>query len=312
MEPREIAVWLTHEQVPGWHFSAANAARLRAALPATRVQVYPDVSAFLAGLATAEAALVWRFEQAWLAEAPRLQWLATPAAGRDYFQLDPPPGLRLTYGTFHGELMAETVLGWLLGWSRGLFAAQTWQAAELWPRARLAGIMRPLRGARLTILGFGHIGEWVGRLAKPLGVILTGVRRRPGPQPDYFTAADRVLTIERLDEVLAETDFLVLALPGETGTDRLLDARRLDLLPRSAVVCNIGRGNAIDETALAAALRAGRLAGACLDVFAREPLPADSPLRGLPNALLLPHASAIAPNYLDLFVDEFVGLCRQA
>jgi phosphoglycerate dehydrogenase-like enzyme len=107
-----------------------------------------------------------------------------------------------------------------------------------------------------------------------------------------------------LDTVLPAADHLVLALPGGAETDSLLDARRLSLLPPHAAIYNVGRGNAIDESALASALVAQAIAAAYLDVFAREPLPADSPLRSCPNAFLLPHISAIAPNYLDLFLRE--------
>ena len=98
---------------------------------------------------------------------------------------------------------------------------------------------------------------------------------------------------------------LLCFLPSGPETDRLLDARRLALLNPSAFLCNFGRGNLVDETALAAALRAGRLGGALLDVFAEEPLPADSPLRSAPRCWLLPHASAFAPDYLDLYFEEF-------
>ena len=104
--------------------------------------------------------------------------------------------------------------------------------------------------------------------------------------------------------MLPRADHLVAFLPSGPGTDRLLDARRLALLPPGAFLYNFGRGNAIDEDALAEALRAGRLGGAVLDVFRTEPLPADSPLRSAPRCHLYPHASAFAPDYLDLCFEE--------
>ena len=97
---------------------------------------------------------------------------------------------------------------------------------------------------------------------------------------------------------------MCLCLPSGPETDRLLDARRLALLRPTAFLCNFGRGNLVDEDALCAALRAGRLAGAVLDVFREEPLPADSPLRAAPNLWLLPHASAFSPDYVDLYFEE--------
>jgi phosphoglycerate dehydrogenase-like enzyme len=240
----------------------------------------------------------------------------TPAAGRDYFSVRPPPGVDLDYGAFHGELMAETVLAMMLAQTRGLPLAAGMRSAggvieSEWPRAKFDRSARPLRGSHVVIAGFGNIGRWVARLAKPFGVRITGVRREPGERPESFDSGDVLLPAERLDEVLPHADHLILTLPGGSATRHFLDERRLSLLPARAVVYNVGRGNAIDEVALVKALRAGGIAGAALDVFETEPLPLDSPLRDCPGVLLLPHAAAISPNYLDLFVGEFVGRYRE-
>jgi len=170
--------------------------------------------------------------------------------------------------------------------------------------------MTTLRGASITVLGFGNIGGWIGRLAKPFGVRVTGVGRRVPDRPDWFDDDDRAVSVDGLDAALPTTAYLVAPLPGPPEPDRILDARRLALLPPHAVVVNVGRGNAIDEAALVDALRDGMIDAACLDVFEQEPLPADSPLRALPNAFLMPHASAVAPSYLDRFVDEFIAKWR--
>ena len=134
---------------------------------------------------------------------------------------------------------------------------------------------------------------------------ITGISRQSGEPPEYFNEKDQVLAAEQFDDCLPQSDFLILALPATLQTNRILDARRIALLPPHAAVVNVGRGNAIDEDALASALLKGTLAGAYLDVFTEEPLPDSSPLRQAPNAFLFPHASAIAPQYLDLFMEEF-------
>jgi len=306
-----IAVWLTKDGISCWTFSEANRARLQSLLPGSRVVVCPDEQAFLAELPEATVAIAWQFKQQWLECALSLVWIATPAAGRDYFQIVPPPSVEITYGTFHGELIAETVLGMLLGMGRGIVDSVRLGRTDPWPRERIAPAMRPLRGSHAVILGFGHIGTWIGRLLKPCGVRLTGVRRRPTAPPSYFGAGDSVVPVSELDRVLPSADILILSLPGGPGTDHIIDARRLRLLPAHALITNIGRGNAIDESALAEALNAGVVGGACLDVFENEPLPADSVLRDCPGAFLMPHASAISPNYLDLFIDEFVTRFRE-
>lgn len=307
--PPRIAVWLTHPEAECWNFRPRHREAIERAVPGASVSVHEDADAFRVALRDASIALVWTFEESWLDEAPALYWIATPAAGRDLLRLAPRPGLTITHGGFHGEIMAETVVGLLLAHCRGLLDAVRLQDAP-WPRADLSPRLRPLRAARVTLLGFGRIGAWIGRLLRPFGARITGVRREGGPGPDWFGPEDRVVGVDELDRWLPETDYLVACLPGVRETDDILDAARLARLPASAVLVNVGRGNAVDEGALAAALREGRLAAAYLDVFREEPLPTSSPLRDCPRLLRLPHVSAIAPNYLDLFVEELLVALR--
>lgn len=308
-----VAVHLTHPQVPAWCFGERQARRLEAAWPGVICRICADRAAFRGALAEAQAAFVWSFQQDDFAHAPALRLVATPAAGRDYFNVVPPPGVRLLYGRFHGRIMGETAAAMILAMVRGLLPAVTTYRDDPWPRAPLAPCLRPLRGAHVVILGFGQIGRRIGQMLKPFGVRITGIRRHPAATDlsGGFDAQDRVLPVARLDDVLPEADHLVLVLPGGSDTDNLLSAARLGLLPAHATLINLGRGNALDEEALAAALHQGRLAGACLDVFRREPLPADSPLRRCPNLWLFPHAAAISPVYLDLFVDDVVEQVRE-
>lgn len=252
-------------------------------------------------------ALVWLFKSEWLAEAPDLRLVATPAAGKDWIRVEPTPDRKVWFGTFHGELMAETAVGLVLTFCRGVKASLDCQVAEPWARERVAATMRPLRGSRALILGFGHIGKWIGRLLKPFGVTVTGVNRSDLSRPDYFGNNDAVITLAELEKELPRTDHLILALPGGSGTDGVIDAARLGLLPKGAYVYNLGRGNSIVMDDLAAVLQSGRIAGAGLDVYDREPLPTDAAIRRRPNVILMPHVSAFAPNYMDLFVNELIG-----
>jgi phosphoglycerate dehydrogenase-like enzyme len=300
-----ITLWLTHREVECWNARERHAARLREALPGAVVRLCRDRGEFLNALPDTELAVVWHFEQEWFALAPRLSTVLTPAAGRDFFRVTPPQGVELAYSSFHGRIIAETALGMMLSQCRGLALARELQRDGTWPRAAFSDRCRRLKGAHAVILGFGHIGEHVGRLANAFGARITGLRRDPGTRrPDWFADHDRVLSADLLDRILPEADHLMLSLPGDTGTDNIIDERRLGLLPATAAVYNVGRGNALDEAALDRALRAGKLAGAWLDVFAKEPLDPLSPLRTAPNCVILPHASAIAPDYLDLFIEE--------
>jgi len=167
--------------------------------------------------------------------------------------------------------------------------------------------MRPLRGSHVVILGLGNIGGWIGRMLKPFGVRISGMRRNMSrPRPDWFTEEDCLFTQEQLNEVLPTANHVILALPGTIDTDNMLNGRRINLLRREATVINVGRGNSIEGIALYAALASGRIAGAFLDVFPEEPLPEDSMLRRCPHLWRLPHASAFSPDYLDLYVTDLL------
>ena len=143
-------------------------------------------------------------------------------------------------------------------------------------------------GTKAVILGYGKIGHAIGAKLEALGVSVTGIRRA---------------NFGDLKPELKTADWLVVALPGDTGTDNLVDASVLRCMKRSAVLVNVGRGNAVDEVALAQALRARRLAGAYLDVFRKEPLTADAPLAAddIPGLVRFPHGSAFAPEYIPFF-----------
>lgn len=155
--------------------------------------------------------------------------------------------------------------------------------------ATLPGGIRSLRGCRVTVLGTGDIGtEFARRVRAFSPARLVGVRRTARPGDPAF---DEIRALDGLDALLPETDLLVLCLPGTAETAGILDARRMALLPQGAYVVNIGRGSAVDQDALIAALNAGHLGGAALDVAEPEPLPADHPLRAAKNLLLTPHVS---------------------
>ncbi len=301
-----ISVFLTHPVVDCWNFGEKQKKSLESAIPDARVTVFKTREEFVKNLDTAQVVLIWSFYQEWFGRSRKLEWIVTPAAGKDYFNVTPPEGVTIDYCSFHGELIGETVIGMILAHVRGIRDTLELTRHDPWPRGLVQRNMRPLRGAHLVILGFGNIGTWIGRLAKPFGTRITGVRRTPCDRPDYFDEDDGIIGMDGLDSVLPQADHLVLALPGGPGTLDTVNERRIGLLQPHAAIYNIGRGNAIDENALVKALEEKRIAGAYLDVFKAEPLPADSPLLRCPGILLMPHASAISPNYLDLFVAEFV------
>ncbi|HTS26381.1 MAG TPA: D-2-hydroxyacid dehydrogenase, partial [Bryobacteraceae bacterium] len=147
---------------------------------------------------------------------------------------------------------------------------------------------RELRGASLLVVGLGAIGSEVARLARALGMCVIAVTRSGRPSPEL---AGRVVPSSALDSLLPEADFVVLAAPETSETHHLMNAVRLAKMKPAAYLVNVARGSLVDEAALAAALRDGRIAGAALDVAGEEPLPESSPLWTLQNCLLTPHLS---------------------
>lgn len=279
-----------------------------------RVVCARSVAAFEAALPEADAVAVWTFRQEWFASAPRLRALCTPAAGRDYFRVTPPPGVAMLYGSFQGAIMGETAAACVLSLAHGLFAG----ASEMtdrggraeWPRAEAALRARRVAGSKCAILGFGAIGHATARMLKPFGVRIAGIARTAKPRPGWFGPGDGTFAVADIAEALRDAAFLLSFLPSGPETDRFVGAETLAMLPPGAFFLNFGRGTTVDEDALVSALRSGRLAGAVLDVFREEPLPPDSPLRGAPNAWLFPHSSAFSPDYLDLWFEELVPFLK--
>lgn len=279
---------------------------LSKAVPSLDWKLCKNKDEFSELLPRAAAVLVWSFPDKLNSMAGNLKLVSTPAAGRELIHVRPRAGLEVAFGSFHGELMAETLLGMMLSFVRGIVRSQEPMLSGGWPRREIGDAVRPLRGSHAVILGFGNVGKRIGSMLKHFGVRITGVNRSNVERPDFFEVGDRMATLADLDRYLPEADHLVMVLPGDTGTDNLIDAGRLSLLPPHAYVYNFGRGNSLDIDALIAALKGGGLAGAGLDVFPEEPLPADAPIRRCPGVVLTPHTSAFAPTYIDLYIEELL------
>lgn len=159
-----------------------------------------------------------------------------------------------------------------------------------------------LRGARVLIWGFGSIAQTLAPVLASLGAHVTGVARSAGQRSGF-----EVITEDDLPTALPTTDLLVMILPGVPATENSLNAERLALLPESALIVNVGRGTTIDEDALLAALTSGAIAGAALDVTAKEPLPQDSPLWTAPNLMITPHAAGGRPHGANELIEANVA-----
>jgi phosphoglycerate dehydrogenase-like enzyme len=228
-------------------------------------------------------------------KAPRLAWLHVFNAGVDHpiYAEMLERGVRLTTSSGSAaEPIAQTAIMGMLALARNF---PRWLAAQrrcAWDPAHDPDRQpRDLREQTALILGLGHIGAEIARLARLLGVRVIGVRRS-ARRPD--DPVDELHAPHALPELLPRADWLVIACPLTRETRGLVDARLIARLPAGARIINVARGEIVVEAALIDALRSGHLGGAYLDVFETEPLPAESPLWSLPNVLVSPHNAAAA------------------
>jgi len=294
-----VLVHLVHE-VRAFHLSEEQLARLRAAHPALDFVACASESEFLGALPTAHGALVWRFDAAWYERAPLLRLVATPAAGRERVAPDPSGRVRPLHGAFHGQIMGETLVAMVSYWSRRFDLAEAQQRERRFERDTFSPTRR-LAEQTALVVGYGSLGRRCAQSLKALGLRVLGVKRNAAVDP---APADAVHPAAELPALLASADHVVVTLPSDTGAAHLFDARAFAAMKPGAYFYNLGRGNVVDESALLGALEHGALGGAFLDVFEHEPLPADSPLWSAPRLRLLPHASAISREYLDLWCAE--------
>jgi phosphoglycerate dehydrogenase-like enzyme len=243
-------------------------------------------------LARTEALMAYDVPPGLLPSMPKLRWSQAMTAGVEQWLALPdlPAKLALTCarGT-HEESMPENIVGAIFYVAKPYAAAVENQKRGEWVRT----VAQPLTGKTLGILGLGAIGQRVARIASTIGMRVIGTRRRP----------ERVEGAEILPtkEVLAQSDFVLLLLPATPETDNFMNAERLALMKPTAWLLNFGRGHLIKDYDLVAAVNAGKIAGAVLDVFRQEPLPADHPFWKTKRIIVLPHIGGPHPQR-DRFV----------
>lgn len=239
-------------------------------------------------LAETEALLGWVVPAGILPRMPKLRWAQALMAGVEGWLALPdlPEKLLLTSarGT-HGDSMPENILGALFHLTKPYAQAAEAQKESRWERR----VPVSLNGKTLGILGLGAIGQELAKLATALRMEVLGVRRNPAP----IEGVAEVLPPERSDELLARADFVVLLLPATAATENFIDAARLARMKPTAWLLNFGRGSAIVDADLIAAAEGGKIAGALLDVFRQEPLPASHPFWTTPNIQVVPHVGGM-------------------
>jgi D-2-hydroxyacid dehydrogenase (NADP+) len=298
-----------HNSVDAFSLKPRHVDLISEILPDTRITVAEGNRDFIEKLPEADCVLAWVFKSAWYEGAPKLKALFTPAAGHDWVALDPAGRVRTFYGSFHGRIMRESLLSIMLHFNRNIGKSLEDQKNRTWGRLGYNECVA-LFSQRVLIVGFGSLGQSMAELLKAFGARITAVKR--GTRGfEGNPNVDRMITFDRLEEELPYADHVVLVLPGGAETDGIFTARHLSAMKPGAYLYNLGRGNCYREEDLLIALKDGPLAGAGLDVFAEEPLAPTSPLWEQPNVLITPHSSAISREYIDLFIQEWLGILRE-
>jgi phosphoglycerate dehydrogenase-like enzyme len=248
--------------------------------------------------------------------ATRLRWVQSPAVGVGSLMFPELHSSHVVITSAKGiraRSIAEHVIGVTIALARRLPHAIRAQAEHRWAQDELEGPdsrVWTLSGRRMLIVGLGSIGVEVARLAVPLGLDVVGIKRQPSRGGDA-PASVSLHGPEALPGLLESSDVVVLSLPHTPDTRHTIGRAELERIKRGALLINVARGKLIDDAAVADALRDGRLGGAALDVFTREPLEAESPYWDLPNVIVTPHTAGAMADYWTPLVALFAENLRR-
>ncbi|WP_232665259.1 D-2-hydroxyacid dehydrogenase [Pseudonocardia sp. TRM90224] len=270
--------------------------RLEAAVPGLRVLSPETPDEAVEALRKADAAH-GTLPAELLAQAEQLRWLqapmAAPPAGYYHQALIDHPVQVTNMRDTYTDHVAHHTLALVLALARGLPRYVREQAASNWAPDWDPGAVLPLAEASALVYGVGAIGSEVGRLLAAFGTHVIGVDARHTVPPAGFAELRRP---EALDDAMSEVDIVIVTVPHTPVTERMFDAERFTRMRPSGYFINIGRGPTVQLDALIAALDAGHLAGAALDVYETEPLPAEHPLWKRADVLLTPHVAGAGPH----------------
>jgi len=296
-----LLVYLSSERLP-----EPQLAQIQAAAPGMRVVRATERAEIEGVLDDVEIAI--SFPHDLLTRARRLRWLQEWGAGVDWLLRHPEVAeldFTLTNASgVHAIPISEQILGYLLAFARQLPAAVRAQERRAWQPAKRNQLFE-LAGQTMLLIGVGAIGERTAALAAALGMRVIGIRQNPAGD---IPGVQAIYGPDRLHDLLPEADCVVLTVPLSRATQGMIGERELRAMKPTSYLINIGRGGTIQQPALIQALREGWIAGAGLDVFDQEPLPATSPLWEMQNVIITAHYAGLTPAYdqraLAIFLDN--------
>jgi len=245
----------------------------------------------------------------------KLRWIHSPTAAVHQFQFPQliESDVVLTNSTeVHGPVVAEHVIALIFALAKKIPQAAILQQKHVWGQEPMwiqRPHMREVAGATLGLIGVGSIGRRVAQMASALGMRVIAVREHV--EKGSPEGVEKVFAASQIDDLVRQSDYVVLAAPLIAATEKLINAERLAVMKPEACLINVGRGPLVDESALLDALRARRIGGAALDVFDREPLPADSSLWDLDNLLITPHTAGLTEKLWDRQYEHFSANLRR-
>jgi phosphoglycerate dehydrogenase-like enzyme len=285
--------------------------RLAAACPELEFIIPETMAGAEQAIAMAEAAY-GTIPPALLARAEKLRWLqapqAAPPAGYYYRELIEHPVVITNFREIYNDHIGAHVMAFVLAFARGLHVYLPQQQHRLWKKLPPETGVVHLPEATTLVVGVGGIGSEVARLAGAFGMHVIGVDERRAAAPPGVAELHRAAA---LDELLPRADFVILTVPHTPETEGFMNRARFQRMKRSAFFINIGRGMTTRLDDLVAALNAGEIAGAGLDVFEREPLPADHPLWTTPGVLITPHTAGYGPYLEERRFEVLADNCRR-
>jgi D-2-hydroxyacid dehydrogenase (NADP+) len=273
--------------------------RLREQFPALQFILFHKAAEVTGDLSDIDVMLMFGIEvrDFMLSGAPKLQWIQSLATGVDHFLRCPSlkPNVLITSGRgIHGPPMREQVVYMMMAVSRDAVRTVGDQKAHFWERR----LWSTLHGKTAVIAGTGIVGGAIAEALKALGMHVIGVSRAPRQE----TGFDEMMPTGRLVDAARRADYLINMLPASENNIAIFGPKVFGAMKPSAYYISAGRGQTVDEAAMLAVLREGRIAGAALEVFQTEPLPPDSPFWDLPNIFITPHIGGYVIEYEDFIM----------
>jgi phosphoglycerate dehydrogenase-like enzyme len=286
------------------------ATRLADTIPGMKLIFAEDADAAAAAIVTADAAF-GTLPPDLLAKAQRLRWLqapqAAPPAGYYYPELVAHPLTVTNFREIYNDHISAHILAFVLAFARGLHVYIPQQLRREWKKPPEDRGVVPLPGSTALIVGLGGIGAETARLLAAFGVRVLAVDARRSDKPEHVAELQQP---EALDSLLPQADFVILTVPHTPATEGFFNRTKFRLMKPTAFFINIGRGMTTKLDDLVAALLAGEIAGAALDVYEQEPLPAEHSLWGMPNVLMTPHMAGYGPHLNERRFQIIQDNCR--